>query len=431
VLRLPFAAEVPVGFGVYFRPSGGAPPHPDTIKLIVLEWLERHAVDPLRPQLRAELESGELRIDVGEKNMIPSPPLAQLSVLGAGPEEAQRYGDASHMAVFSVRDTIRPPRLGLWLSLAAARALAEHACGVILDPEIPRLMPLSQHTEPLPADGRIRMAEHITLFFSVDRRGLAWMTCKGMAKFGLCELEIVNVPPDLTSTLMPVMNTLAHRLWMEAVAGSGVEPTAREVTLGAEFELGLTDLARAYDTEPEETLHGIPGRARVRLEHRGRRRGWVSEFVRVSPPHDFRGEAGVWLNQLVHDLLGAQPTFRVVSTDSEAMQAAHRQAVAELPKVKSRFQAGLRPGEHLHVKHGFPLGDGEHEYMWVGVSTWKGETLRGQLVNVPRYRADLRAGQSVEVDEREIFDWVLLRHDGEMEGGYTDQVVQEHGVQVE
>jgi uncharacterized protein YegJ (DUF2314 family) len=431
LLRLPFAREVPVGFGVYFRPAGPAPPHAEAVKITILEWLERHAEDPLRPQLRAELESGELRIDVGGKEMLPGPPLEQLRMLGAGEEEAGRYASATHLAVFSFRDTIRPPRLGLWLTLAAARAVAEQHQGVILDPEIPRLTPLSELAVPLPADGRIQMSEHITLFCSVDRRGLAWMTSKGMAKFGLSELEISDVPPDLTTLLMPIVNALAHRLWMAAVARSGIEPSARELTLDSEFEFAIADLARAYGEEGEEPPEGVPGRATMRLEHRGRRRAFASDFVRLVPPRGFRGGTGVWLNEALQNLLGVAPTCRLAATDSESMQAAHRRAAAELPGVKARFHAGLRPGERLHVKHGFPLRDGDHEYMWLVVNTWRGERLRGQLVNAPHYRRDLQAGQSVELCEEEVFDWVLLSGDGEMEGGYTDRVVQEQGAAIE
>jgi len=309
--------------------------------------------------------------------------------------------------------------------------VAERHDGVVLDPEIPRLMPLSERVAALPADGRILMAEHITLLCSVNRRGLAWMTSKGMAKFGLPELEIADVPPDLTVLLMPVMNTLGHRLWMEAVARSGVDPGAREISLDAQFDLGSLDVVRALGDESAPTPEGIRGRATLRLEHRGRRRAWSSDFVRLVPPRGYRGGTGVWLNEVVRDLLGTEPTCRSVPTDSEAMQAAHRRALAELPRVKARFVAGLLPGERLHVKHGFPLGEGEHEYMWLVVNTWKGERIRGQLVNTPHYRLDLRAGQSVELSETEVFDWVLLRRDGEMEGGYTDQVVQEHGAPAE
>ena len=81
------------------------------------------------------------------------------------------------------------------------------------------------------------------------------------------------------------------------------------------------------------------------------------------------------------------------------MEAAHQRAVREVPGVKRRFQAGLRPGETLLVKYGFPTGDGGHEYIWVAVNTWTGDRLEGQLANDPQVRRDLRAGQTIQLKE--------------------------------
>jgi uncharacterized protein YegJ (DUF2314 family) len=116
-----------------------------------------------------------------------------------------------------------------------------------------------------------------------------------------------------------------------------------------------------------------------------------------------------------------------VKTDSEAMEIAHRRAVEELPQVKQRFLAGLRPGESLIVKHGFPTQGEKNEYMWLAVNTWRGDRLQTQLMNNPQIRMDLRAGQAVEIREADVFDWAVMRPDGEMEGGYTNRVVMRDG----
>ena len=111
------------------------------------------------------------------------------------------------------------------------------------------------------------------------------------------------------------------------------------------------------------------------------------------------------------------------------MEAAHQRAVRELPGAKRRFQAGLRPGETLLVKHGFPTRDGGHEYMWVAVNTWTGDRLEGQLANDPQVRMDLRAGQTVQLAEQDVFDWMIHLPNGGTEGGYTTAVVEQEGRQ--
>jgi len=109
------------------------------------------------------------------------------------------------------------------------------------------------------------------------------------------------------------------------------------------------------------------------------------------------------------------------------MEAAHQRAVRELPGVKRRFQAGLRPGETLLVKYGFPTPGEGHEYMWVAVNTWTADRLKGQLANDPQVRLDLRAGQTVELVEQDVFDWMIHLPDGGTEGGYTTAVVEQEG----
>jgi uncharacterized protein YegJ (DUF2314 family) len=127
------------------------------------------------------------------------------------------------------------------------------------------------------------------------------------------------------------------------------------------------------------------------------------------------------------DLFGSEDTVRFVGANSQAMEAAHRRAVRELPGMKRRFQAGLRPSETLLVKYGFPTRDGGHEYMWVAVNTWTGDRLKGQLANDPEVRRDLRAGQTVEIAEQDVYDWMIHLPDGRTEGGYTTAVVEQEG----
>jgi len=74
--------------------------------------------------------------------------------------------------------------------------------------------------------------------------------------------------------------------------------------------------------------------------------------------------------------------------DQDAMQSAHRRALATLSTERERFRRGLRPGERLAVKVRFPYGEqGANEYMWVEVQFWNGEgpqaTIDGVLLNQP------------------------------------------------
>jgi uncharacterized protein YegJ (DUF2314 family) len=327
------------------------------------------------------------------------------------------------------KDLLGPPHFGFWATLAAARALAEAANGVILDADFPRLLSLDSFTEDLPADGRICITDHIMVPRSIDNRGLMWMTTKGAAKFGLPELEIRDAPPHLADELGYVINGtaqhLAQQLWRLYAER---QEAPKELPVDPELRLSFQDVNAAYGGEGIGTPpEGTQGWAMLRLEYRPGR-GGNDDFLRLVPPQGVREKHGVWLNGLLGDLLGlGESTLRNVKTDSEAMEAAHLQAVAELPQIKQRFSAGLRPGETLIVKHGFPTQQEQNEYMWLAVNTWRGDRLQAQLMNNPQVRRDLRAGQTVEIRENEVFDWALMLPNGDLEGGYTNRVVMRDG----
>jgi uncharacterized protein YegJ (DUF2314 family) len=65
--------------------------------------------------------------------------------------------------------------------------------------------------------------------------------------------------------------------------------------------------------------------------------------------------------------------------------------------------------------------------MWVAVSTWTGNRFKGQLANHPDVRRDLRAGQTVEIAEPDVYDWMIQLPDGRTEAGYTTDVVEQEG----
>jgi uncharacterized protein YegJ (DUF2314 family) len=427
-VSLPLPEAVHVGFGVYFRGERGSVPGADDLKPVIRAWLADHTTDPLHTVARDYLDRGWLEVQVGSRDLLPSPPMDLLRYLGAGEAEEQRYEGSTHLAVVSAPDAAVHVRAGLWTALGAARAVAEQFSGVILDPELPRLEPVESYGEPLPADAGVRITEQIIIPFSVDERGLGWMTTKGMGKLGLPDLEIRDVPPNLASALTPVMNGMARHLARAVVRQAMAEgQPSKQWVIGPELRLGLEDLADDGDEpSPADPPEGVRGWTTIRLEYREGRRG-QSSFLRLVPPRGFRRDQGVWLNTVLIDLFGTEDTMVQVEADSEAMEAAHLRAVAELPAAKQRFQAGLRPGEVLHIKHGFPTGGEGHEYMWIAINRWSGDSLRGQLANDPQVRLDLRSGQTVELRESDIFDWMISGPGDQRTGGYTIAVTESEG----
>jgi uncharacterized protein YegJ (DUF2314 family) len=425
-LRIPLPQTIPVGMVVYFRPAGGPLPDAKTLEARVVRWVDGHATDPARDVLQHYLRHGLLLMKVKEKNARGALPVEMLRRMGAGDEELRRYQEATHEVLVGGGDAPGPPHFGLWCGIAAARAVAAAVSGVILDPALPRLEPIASDHQPIPKDLRIRLRDQIVVPFSVGENGLGWITTNGLGKFGLPDLQIRDIPPNLHDNLGWVMNGAARHLLVELAKQSRGRQAARVLRIGPEIRLTVQELTGEGEKASFHRYQGARGWTRIRLRYEPARQGETG-FLTLLPPRGFRGSQGVWLNALLTDLFGSEETLRLVGADSQAMEAAHQRAVRELPGVKRRFQAGLRPGETLLVKYGFPTGDGGHEYMWVAVDTWKGGHLRGNLANDPELRRDLRAGQTIDLAEQDVFDWMIQLPKGGTEGGYTTTVVKQEG----
>lgn len=427
-IRLPLPESLAVSYLVYFRSQRTEPPTPEQLIPVLSGWIERHVEDPLRSPLLEFCNRGLLQLAVGPRDMMPEPPRELLESWRPGELEERRFLEATHVVAIISDDLLRPPRLGLWLALAAARALSEASGGVALDPEFPRLLRLDDNQRDLPANGRIHIGDHILVPQSVGDKGLLWTTTKGMGKFGLPELEICDAPPNLNTPIGYLINGAAQRLVRSSLeqALEAGEKEPGELTLEPILRVRLEDVVAARTEElPVPPEEGARGWVDVGLEYRRGRRDEDS-FLRLTPPPGTREKPGVWWSTAISEMFGAgESTLRNVKSDSEAMEAAHLRAMSELPRARQRFAAGLQPGEMLIVKHGFPTGGEMHEYMWLSVNSWRDDRLTCQLMNSPEIRRDLRAGQMVELREADLFDWAVMRPDGEIEGGYTNRVVME------
>jgi uncharacterized protein YegJ (DUF2314 family) len=85
----------------------------------------------------------------------------------------------------------------------------------------------------------------------------------------------------------------------------------------------------------------------------------------------------------------------------------------------------LAPGEFIQVKSPFDTPDGGREWMWVEVTSWTGDKIKGLLSNEPFNIPDLHAGQVVEVSEADVFDYIRRLPDGTQEGNETSKVMKE------
>ena len=62
--------------------------------------------------------------------------------------------------------------------------------------------------------------------------------------------------------------------------------------------------------------------------------------------------------------------------------------------------------------------------MWIEVTKWEGEKVKGLLKNEPFNIPKLHGGQIVEIDESKIFDYIRRLPDGTQTGNETGAILE-------
>jgi uncharacterized protein YegJ (DUF2314 family) len=411
---------VPVLLTVFFIADQGIPEGEDLVGSDPV-WAPEHVRDPLGAAIADFRKRGLVLIEVVAKDELPDLPLQLLESIGLPELEERVLGAATHAVLVRALDLNVAPRIGIWAVLEAACEIADRLHGVVFDPEGLRVITLDKASQYFERNGAIVIRDHVIVPFSVNDRGVGWMTTRGMSKFGLPELEVRDIPPDLIQLSYLVNTTgqfLVEHAFRTIAAAKKAGATGLEVPPAIALDGAL--LARANGDAWEAGASASVRSTVVSLRFTAPKSGEATPFAQIVPPPGFSGDMGVWLNASLRELLGPRQDHIVhVDTGGEAMQRAHVRSVAELPDVKARFSAGLRPGQILYVKHGFPTPDGSKEYMWLAVEQWTGGQVVGTLVNEPDEVPELELGQKVAIDEADIFDWMIQLSAARREGGYT------------
>ena len=80
---------------------------------------------------------------------------------------------------------------------------------------------------------------------------------------------------------------------------------------------------------------------------------------------------------MLSSMFGSEDSPVAVKHDEELLVASRR-ARAKLPALRAAFDAGLAPDEYIQVKAPFQRPDGKNEWMWVEVTSWKGDSHAGR-----------------------------------------------------
>ncbi|WP_245592597.1 hypothetical protein [Actinomadura rifamycini] len=220
--------------------------------------IARRIEPPLRDLTLGMLDSPMVTLDQRPAADWPPLPTDLLTAYGAAPADLADLARATHLLV--VRAAYRPgrPPAHEW----AARTIAHAVPGTVIDVFTPQILTPERLERSLPSpDGTVRLTDWVLLPHTPSGDGY-WFTTRGLARFGLPELQTEDVPAPLVEPWARVLNGLTHRLldlWHDALRTAA--DTAR---LPAVVSVGLGDVAAAQGlTEP------VGREIAVRLHHDG------------------------------------------------------------------------------------------------------------------------------------------------------------------
>ncbi len=324
-----------------------------------------------------------------------------------------------------IRARSRPgwPPMHEWAGRTCAAVLAAEAGVPLVDTAIPQVLTADAALRTLPAaeDGRFRLADWVLVFQSAGSGGLR-MTTRGLDRFGLPELQVRNVPPQLGRAWTHVLNGVASRLlgtWLHALRDQAGPAFAR---MPERLEIREGDIARAYDAPGA----GGPAVA-VRLTVDPGPEDQADSFMSIQPPDDYPASAGEFMAGVHAALFGQSGQEIRHLAPSEEMDRAVRAAQETLPAVRARFLAGdLPPRAQLMIKHEISAAQGRAEYPWAYVTSWADpDRVLGNSSGDATLDPAIRTGRPIVVEAGTIIDWAIwIDGKGIVEGGQTNVIAQ-------
>jgi uncharacterized protein YegJ (DUF2314 family) len=332
------------------------------------------------------------------------------------PEDRKRLLGVKHATALNFHIPYAKRHESLLAAMRFSHQLATEQQALLFDPETREYFSLKRWKETR-VDGWTgtvpSLPSHITMHVYADG-GAQRMITLGMVKLGLPDVVVEGVSGSMTTDMGKLVNAVAQLLT------EGLEPAASgELTV---------DLTRVKDARVQRMVTADDPKTAKRNA-----KLWALDGRRDrGDPENYLLEVGFPGNGPTHarqvaaldTLFGKKPDSIVSAPPADPeLEAVAKKARARLSELRSRLTKGIHPPEVLLVKAGFRTDDKNLEYMWMEVSSWDQDRMRGTLANEPFNVSRLRRGSPVDVAETEVQDYLYVGPDGKREGGESSTIL--------
>jgi uncharacterized protein YegJ (DUF2314 family) len=380
-------------------------------KFKTLRKLESIENGPAEPSLSARIET--------EPRKYAPPDADALKYFGRGlsSEQARALQNPMKILILDFGYAAERGWEAMRSALELTQALAQSQGGLIWDdatrevfsPEAWQERRITAWTEKLPD-----ISQHTVIHAYKSNEYVRAITL-GMEKFGLPDLVINDFPWSMQRNMGHIINMFAQAI----IEGS-------TLTKPGEFDLDFKKIKNSKVRQSQLTTlkPNATGVALLSLRKGEREEGdAMNRLIEISFDRGSGPDVHARQEKILSQAFGWEDSVKSITHDEE-LRAASRQARTKLPTLRAAFLKGLAPGELIQVKAPFPTSDGATEWMWVEVIAWNQDKISGLLRDEPSRIPNLHAGQTVEVLESKVFDYIRTFANGTIEGNETAKIIE-------
>jgi len=398
---------------------------------LVGEAIEARLTGPLRLLTAEWLAKGAVKIKV-EPAGTPPPGLLDKPLFGR-PEQRVFLSRARAFVQFSATQRASLIAMQEWKARGPAAAFAIGIGAPVLDSQALQVLTAEEALAALPDTALTipaSISDNVTVGLAfkpwvhvhdVDYLGVMAVMTDGMRRFGLPELRMGPVSPDLREELTTLLNGVAFRIWSGLLAraqdspnATGLLNTPRFLRVPAEMDIHRRDLDRA---------NGIPNRGgtfaiiglRFDPAPSGDSRGWLT----VCPPANWDMSWDDFIADTCHGMFGFEkPPWHYIPEFGALLDAVDK-ARRTLPEARSRFlRDGLPHGGRLMVRYETAGTDG---FQWASVESWEDAGHAVVRAIGRELTPGVRLGPPATIETQQIADWgIWVDGKGVIEGGGTE-----------
>ena len=268
-------------------------------------------------------------------------------------------------------------------------------------------------------NGQIAIDKHITIHYYQIHPNIYRLITLGMAKFGLPDIAIEDVFPRKANGLAHIIKTSAYKLIDNTDINSKI--TINLDKLSQKYIYAKELISYRYKNHKKEiTLYFKQAK-----HDEGDPNNRIIELILKPKSNEQRYATQA---RYIEEFFGLKDKVIDTSKYNDELTKASKKDLAILPKIKQIFNSKLKPNEYILLKAPFKYSEGT-EWMWVLVTSWKGDKIEGILNNKPYFIKNLRSGDRVTIHQKDIFDFLYHKANGQEVGDETTKVILKYNKQ--